>query len=338
MGQARAAGERPFLIPAAHDLYLRVLRGELTDPSDSPEREQLLAVKLLAPDAERPGHYMALNVSSALRGWQSDLYTMAATALTEARSVEAALQPLVTAWAHTQAGQAVTSGVEVVRGYEEIERRISLITASCTVEALTAHPTGPRSPAVLARSYERDMPLLRRGAKMRTIYLPSVRTDAPTARWAQTMGEQGVQIRTSSDFARVIIIDYHTVITSLLHRSAAVVEPDPTNAAMIITNPLLVFHWLAGFERDWGRAKPWDGTIAEPVPRLPLTDSEVGILRCLARGLDQDQAAAELYVSRRFVTGRLASLRAATGSGSLAQLMYWWGLNHVDYKQEMATS
>jgi DNA-binding CsgD family transcriptional regulator len=328
------SAERPFLIPAAHDLYLRVLRGELTNPPESPELGQLLDVHLLAPDPDRAGHYRALDVGRALRTWQGGLHTMASNLLLEAQTVEAQLQPLATAWNQAQAGKASAPGVEVVHGYDEIDRRLGPIIASCRVEAMTAHPTGPRSPKVLARSYERDMPLLRRGATMRTIYLPAVRGDAPTARWAQTMTEQGVQIRTSTDFCRVIIIDYHTVITSVLRREDQITEPEPNDAAMIITHPALVAHWMAGFERDWARAEPWSGTLTKPAPKLPLTPTDVQILDCLAQGMDQDEAAAAHHVSRRYVTGKLAALRAATGVKSHGQLMFWWGKHYGDYKKE----
>jgi sugar-specific transcriptional regulator TrmB/DNA-binding CsgD family transcriptional regulator len=310
---------RPILIPDAHDCYLAILSGERTDPPPSPEVRQLLDVNLIAPDSRRPGHYQALDVEAAIRTWQTSLQTMAGTLLQEAQTVGVQLRDLSTAWRLARPGHAPTPGVEQVVGYETINARIDALTAESTTEIMTAHPTGPRPPHMLARSYGPVLTNLRRGVSVRTIYLPSVRTDDATARWAQTVIEQGAQIRTSSNFGRAIIVDHHIVVTSVLTPWAG--SGSAPDRALFVTDPDLVGHFVAGFERDWNRAEPWDGVDQGVTP----TDLQQQILKRLACGMEQLEIADELHVSLRTVAARIAELREQTRSRNMNQLMNWFG-------------
>ncbi|OKI22182.1 LuxR C-terminal-related transcriptional regulator [Streptomyces sp. CB03911] len=318
---ADIADSRPFLTPEARALYLQILSGRDTAPADSPALDQLLGVRLVALDPHRPGRYQAQDVQAAVQQWQSSLQTMAGQLLAEATSIPVQLRELTTAYelAHPSREAA---GVDYVTGYEAINERLGPLLAGCTQELLTAQPTGPRPAHMLALSYQRDLAVLRRGATMRTIYLPTVRTDGPTSRWAETMTEEGAQIRTSTDFTRVIVIDSRVVVTSVL---APWEGPEPApDRAMFIVDDGLVRHFKATFERDWRRAAPWDGTRGD-VAGAEMTQIQRDILRRLAAGDEQDAAAQALGVTRRTVSAHLARLREATGTRSLPQLLYWWG-------------
>ncbi len=311
---------RPFLTPEARALYLRILSGRDTAPADSPALDQLLGVRLIAPDPHRPHHYQAQDVQAAVQRWQSSLQTMAGQLLAEATSIPAQLRELTTAYELVHPSRAA-AGVDYVTGYEAINERLGPLLASCTQELLTAQPTGPRPAHMLALSYQRDLAVLRRGAKMRTIYLPTVRTDGPTSRWAETMTEEGARIRTSSDFTRVIIIDSRVVVTAVLTPWEG---PAPApDRAMFVTDEGLVRHFVAVFERDWGHALPWDGTRGQA--EVEVTQIQRDILQRLAAGDEQDAAAEALGVTRRTVSTHLGRLRKATGAQSLPQLLYWWG-------------
>ncbi|MCG6498892.1 hypothetical protein [Kitasatospora sp. A2-31] len=301
------------------DLYLGILSGKHTDPAPCPELDQLVATHLVAPDTGRPGNYVALDPLSALRDRRTELLRAAGDLIAEAQILPVQVSALAAAYqaAHSGGSSHQRGGVEILTGKAAINERLEGLINTCERELLTAQQTGPRPADLLAVSYQRDLGVLRRRAAMRTIYLPSVRTHAPTARWAQTMTEQGAQVRTGKAFGRAIVIDRQVAFVAVLDPWTG--EEISKEQAAVVTDPAMVAAVAAGFERDWARAEPWDGTTEAAL--LPV---HLGILRCLARGLDQDDAAAELNISRRTVNNRLAELRRIAGAATVAQLLYWW--------------
>lgn len=306
-----------MLTPTARDLYLRILAGRETAPSAGADLQLLIASHLVAPDPHRPGHYEALDVDVVVQQWQTSLQTMAGRMLAEAQSVPAQLRELSDAF--RRAHPARRAAIDYVAGTSTINERLARLVSTCTEDLLTAQPSGARPAHVLAASYQRDLGVLERGAKMRTIYLPAVRHDGPTARWARTMTEQGAQIRTSRQFGRVIIVDRRVAVTPVLARGEG--DQGAIDRAAFITDETMVQLLVAAFDRDWERAESWDGADAG----VEITKTQCDILNCIARGLEQDETAEELQMSRRTVTNRLAELRIATGSQNLSQLMHWWG-------------
>ncbi|MEV7358228.1 hypothetical protein [Kitasatospora sp. NPDC091276] len=299
------------------DLYLKILSGAESSPPPSPARDQLISVGLIAPEPGRPDRIQALDVDAAVRQWQSSLVHMAAGMLSEAQSFPTQLAGMASAYRAAHPGRSMTPGVEIVTGYRAINERLEAIVTRCTRELLTAQPTGPRPADLLAVSYQRDLGVLKRGATMRTIYLPSVRSDGPTARWALTMSERGAQIRTGRTFGRAIVVDRRVAVVPVLEPwSSTEVASD---RAAVVTDGVLVALVCGSFERDWAHSEPWGGTQESEL--LPI---HVGILSCLARGLEQDQAATQLEVSRRTVTNRLGELKAMAGATTVPQLLYWW--------------
>ncbi|MFI2612032.1 hypothetical protein [Kitasatospora sp. NPDC018619] len=308
---------RLFLIPEAVDLYLKILSGAELSPPPSPARDQLISVGLIAPEPGRPDRMQALDVDAAVRQWQSSLVQMAAGMLSEAQSFPTQLAGMASAYRAAHPGRSVSPGVEIITGLKAINERLETLVNSCTRELLTAQPTGPRRAELLALSYQRDLGVLKRGAALRTIYLPSVRADGPTARWALTMTERGAQIRTGRTFGRAIVIDRRAAVVPVLEPwSSTEVAPD---RAAVVTDEVLVALVCASFERDWAHSEPWGG--AQEMELLPI---HTGILSCLARGLEQDETAAQLEVSRRTVTSRLSELKVMASVTTVPQLLYWW--------------
>ncbi len=266
------------------------------------------------------GEWEPADVDMVIHQWQATLQTMAGQFLAEAQLVPAQLRELSDAYRRSRPKIAP---VEYVTGTQAINERIAAAVRGASEELLSAQASGPRPAHVLAASYVQDMAALERGLVLRTIYLPSVRGDEPTARWARTVTERGAEIRTSRHLSRMIIIDRRLAVTSVLTRG----EPDPVavDRAVFITDETVVQLLVAAWERDWARAQPWDGVDAG----VTLTQLQRDILEGIGRGLEQEDVAAELHVSRRTVANRLSELREATGSRNIAQLMYWYGL-HCD--------
>lgn len=312
-------GARSLLTTAAKSLYLRILAGERPTRRDHAALALLVEADLIAPKLSADGEYDALSPDVAARNRQTALQLAATRSLSEAQLIPSQFQELAAAYqlAHpTRSG----GGVEMIEGFPEINERLEVLVNSCETELITAHPTGPRPAHVLAVSYKRDLGVLDRGAKIRTLYLPSVRQDAPTGRWAATMTQYGAQIRTSNDFGRAIIVDRRAAVTSVLPASG-VEERGTEPRALFVTDEYLVRTLAASFERDWRRAEPWDGTVDAPGP----TERHRELLALLAKGVEVQAAAEKLGISPRTAATRLAELRAMAGAKNQAELLYWWG-------------
>ncbi|MGV9271348.1 hypothetical protein ACWDRR_42675 [Kitasatospora sp. NPDC003701] len=258
-----------------------------------------------------------LDVDGAVQYWQASLIKMAGSFLAEAQSVPYQLTEMASAYRAARPESSRRTGIEFLSGLDVINDRLEALVNSCTRELLTAQPSGPRPADLLAVSYQRDLGVLKRGARMRTIYLPTVRSDGPTARWATTMTEQGAEIRTGRTFGRAIIVDRRAAVIPVL--DPWTVQEVAIEKAVVVTSETLVAAVVGSFERDWAHSEAWDGA-----PEPELLAIHAGILACLARGMEQDGAAAELGVSRRTVTNRLAELKTMTRSETVAQLLYWW--------------
>ncbi|PBC71605.1 hypothetical protein BX265_6216 [Streptomyces sp. TLI_235] len=311
MGNPDMVVPAQVLNPEARALYLEIALGRVRTPGDSPELRELLHRGLIAPNPEAPGDFRALDAAAAALQTQEELLQEGIRQLATAAAVRSQWQPLADAYqaAHpTPSGDG--AGLEVVTGKTEMQARMVPITASCAVELLTAQPGGPRPPGMLAMSYQRDLAVLDRGAKIRTIYQAGARRDPQTVRWVQTMTEQGAQVRTvTHPFPRTIIVD---------SRVAVIATEDPERA-VIVRDPDLVRYVRLAWLRDWEHARPWDGG-----PEAAMTVSQAAILRRLAEGDDLEAIARAEGVSRRMISKRLESLREAVGARSTTALVYWW--------------
>lgn len=310
------ATTRPVLTSAAKALYRRLLSGD-TQHEHTAALQQLIDAHLAAPAPLRAGHFQALDATAAMQRLQEQLRLTATAALHDAALVPGQFHDLTTAYQMANPGR--TGGChEYVTGGEEINSRLEVLISTCTTELLTAQNSGPRSAETLAKSYSRDIGVLGRGAKMRTLYLPSVRNDGPTARWAQTMTEQGAQIRTSTLFGRAIIIDRRVALIPVLTPWEGPGDEPPR--AIFVTDEGAVRVHAAHFERDWERAQPWDGSMTG----ITIQATHRAVLACLSRGLDQTEITAELGVSKRTVAAWVAELKEITGCRSVGQMMFWW--------------
>ncbi|MFJ4799225.1 helix-turn-helix transcriptional regulator [Kitasatospora purpeofusca] len=305
---------RLLLTAASKDLYLRMLAGE--QPQDGAALRLLIQSHLVEHNPATGG-WEPCDVDVVVHQMQTTFQTMAGQLLAEAQSVPAQLRELSDAYRTARPRRRVP--VEYVTGTAAINERLGRAVRDATGELLSAQASGPRPAHVLAASYQQDLAALGRGLTLQTIYLPSARADEPTARWARTMTEHGAQIRTSNRFSRMIIIDRRLAVTSVLTRG----KPDPVavDQAAFVTDETMVQLLVAAWERDWERAEPWDGTGGH----ITLTPLQRDILDGIARGLEQEEIAGELHVSRRTVANRLAEVREATGARSIAQVMYWYG-------------
>ncbi|MFG3228092.1 LuxR C-terminal-related transcriptional regulator [Kitasatospora sp. NPDC048194] len=309
----------------AKRLYRKLLEGSGTAPQPGNPLDELLAMRLAAPDPNRPGYYTALNAASAALHWQTHLQNLGSRYLSQAASVANEMSDLVGAY---QMAQPSTSGsIEYLAGLDVIQDRLTPLLAACETELFTAQPNGPRPAAQLALSYQRDLEVLGRGVKMRTIYHYSARGDGPTARWAETVTVHGAQVRTVVDrFPRTVIIDRKTAVTAVLTPWEGQ-GPPPDERALFIYDAAVVKCLATMMDLLWGGAMPWDGR-----PFVEITPTQKAILEGLVRGEGLEVIGRSLGVSRRTISTHLDPLREAVGVDSLPQLTYWYGRHEAHYQ------
>ncbi|MFE6500799.1 hypothetical protein [Kitasatospora sp. NPDC057738] len=307
----------------AKELYRALLGGQASPQPGNP-LDELLTMRLAAPDPNRPGHYIALNAATSALHWQTHLQNLAGRYLSQAASVTQEMSDLVGAY---QLAQPDTGGaIEYLAGLDVIQDRLTPLLAGCKKELFTAQPNGPRPAAQIALSYQRDLDVLARGVKMRTIYHYSARSDEPTARWAETVTLHRAEVRTVTQrFPRTVIIDRRVAVTAVLTPWEGQGAP-PDERALLISDEAVV-QWLATMmDLLWGSAMPWRGGAF-----VEITPMQKAILGGLVRGEGLEVIGRALGVSRRTISTHLDPLREAVGVESLPQLTYWYGRHEAHY-------
>ncbi|MFP8907070.1 MULTISPECIES: helix-turn-helix transcriptional regulator [Streptomyces] len=205
--------------------------------------------------------------------------------------------------------------IESLKGEKVIGEALRLAVESCREELLTAQPGGGRPPALLAEALPRDLALVRRGLRQRTLYQHSVRSHRPTLAYIERVLAEGAQVRTLDEiFERVIICD----------RTVAFIPgaPERKSAALAIRHPGAIDFLTKVFEHMWERAEPVSVSMDRHRPDL-LTDSvRRTVLRMVVTGHTDESIAARLGVSARTVSTHIKKISEALGSRSRAELGY----------------
>ncbi|MFD8596205.1 helix-turn-helix domain-containing protein [Kitasatospora sp. NPDC059646] len=307
-----APGAAPVDDPAQR-LYLDVLEAGGRIAADLVADRQtalaeLLRTGLLVSDG-LDGAYLAVDPRFVAETLGAEMNAQAARLLNRAERLPARLEPLITAYESVPRPiEPVSCDVQMV-GLEHIRQRIAQLGADCREEALTAHP-GALAPAALETSLHQELPVLRRGCRIRTLYRPCVLAEPAAVRYAAALTEAGGEVRLLDEpFQRALVFDRTTAVVPAAE--------DPGRAALIL-DPATVAMIVAGFERDWARAERvrWD-LLIDTAPTRAAAD-QIG--RLLAQGLTQRAVAARLGLSERTVAAHISRLRDQHGAETLFQL------------------
>ncbi|MFD7835517.1 LuxR C-terminal-related transcriptional regulator [Streptomyces sp. NPDC059761] len=328
-----AAGSGNALTERDIDVYRRICMRQpidMGDPAVAESFSKLLHLHLVAEHPLQPELPVAMPPAHAerrLAELEQQRMAEAAQRMKHTARMRDVLSPLFEA----SRKQVDEGGIEVLEGLAAIRDRLRFLTAGATEELLTAQP-GARSQEILDMSLKVDGALLERGLTMRTIYPSTARSRAPECAWAATMSGKGAQIRTLSEtFNRIILVDgrkkgfAHAFIVD-------VTNPDP-DAALHITHPGMVAHLHHEFMTAWQRADPWQGErLPQDVPDS-LSKDQLYILRCLGSGMQDQQLARQMGISKRTMTKHMNELYELLGveSGSRFEL----GLRWAELKQQL---
>ncbi|MFD7561123.1 LuxR C-terminal-related transcriptional regulator, partial [Streptomyces sp. NPDC059835] len=175
---------------------------------------------------------------------------------------------------------------------------------SCRSEVLVSKHGGSVPVAALREALPRDLALLARGIRMRSLYQHATRFDQPTRTHAEHLVAAGAQIRTLPEvLPQMIIVD-----------RALALLPARSGGALIIREPDLLAYLLDVFERDWAQATPY---ATGPQAAQGVSQSmKQTILVMLAKGLKDDAIARRLGISLRTCRRHVSELLETLGAHS----------------------
>ncbi len=175
---------------------------------------------------------------------------------------------------------------------------------SCHSEVLVSKHGGAFPPAALREALPRDLALLRRGIRMRSLYQHATRFDQPTRTHAEHLVAAGAEVRTLPEvLPQMIVVD-----------QALALLPARSGGALIIREPDVLAYLLDVFERDWANATPY-ATGPHATQAVSQTMKQA-ILVMLAKGLKDDTIARRLGISLRTCRRHVSELLDTLGAHS----------------------
>lgn len=193
--------------------------------------------------------------------------------------------------------------IDVVRDPGTLRQLLTEWAGRVREEVCVSHPGGGMTDAGLARSLERDIPVLRRGVRMRTLLQHSVRYHAPTRQYISTVAPLGAKIRTVPVVPRLLI---------MFDREIALVPlkgGQPENGGALIKEPALIDYFSTVFDLLWTSGRPFlDASEGEPDLDDGRDDLSRTILVYLAAGTKDDAIAHRLGMSVRTCRRHIAAI------------------------------
>ncbi|MFI0826035.1 hypothetical protein ACH4Q7_16430, partial [Streptomyces roseolus] len=322
----------PILSAKARAAYVNLLRrdsqrrrlpalsencpGSSDADEDREALQELLSMGMLDTDDSVPEKVVAVDPGIVEARLGAQLRSSALMMLEEARNLTELLRPLI---AECRPDSGASDGVPIVRieGKAAISSIVNEAVQQCAKELFTAQPGGPRPKATLHAIRRQTEALLDRGVKVRTLYQHTAWHDGPTRDYVSEISALGAQIRTLDEFFdRLIIVD----------RALAVIPANTArDQAVVVRDPAVVRFLAEVFERNWQRAKPFQGS------RTPNESSQLSgalretIIRCLIHGDSDNVIAKRIGLSTRAYASHLARLKADLEAETRFQLGYRLG-------------
>ncbi|MDN0198678.1 LuxR C-terminal-related transcriptional regulator [Streptomyces sp. S.PNR 29] len=268
--------------------------------------DELARLSLVRPSWEDPSAFRAVEpevgLASLLAGQEAELRRRQE----EINAGKQALELLVSEYGHLNRSRR-SLDVERLDGIDAVRLRIESLSVNCTTEIMGFVSPGAQSAASLDASRPLDLATLQRGVRMRTVYLESVRNDAPSMDYTRWLVRTGAQVRTAPILPpRMVIYDQETAVTP--------VDPEVTRAgAYIIKCRGIVTSLCELFEQVWRSAEPLEKSD-DGQNEHGLSAQEQAVLHLLAKGHTDEVVARKLGVSVR--TGRRITATLATRLGA----------------------
>ncbi|WP_159029847.1 helix-turn-helix transcriptional regulator [Streptomyces marincola] len=201
--------------------------------------------------------------------------------------------------------------IEIVGALADVVSLIDEASAGCKDEMISSQPGGGRPPEQLEQAVVRDIEMLDRGVKMRTLYQHASRHHTATRAYVDKVTAAGAEVRTSTElFGRMIVFD--RAVAFLPHHTV------PGGAA-VIRDPSVISFLCTAFNHAWERATPVENYRLEPAV---LSDLHRSVLRLLSEGARDETMARRLGVSLRTCRKYVAEIFDELGAESRFQAGY----------------
>src|SRR3954451_22421730 len=254
----------------------------------------------------------------------SPLSQEAARLLSESSQWSSAFSNLSQTW--RRAPQSYAGGPFTYLRDSAIDTFLEEAVAECEEETLTAQPQAGRDPRFLAMAALRDIEMLERGVKMRTLYQHSARRSSVTHKYVAAVTARGAEVRTLDEFFnRMILVD---------RRVAVIPAQSEVGVAGVVREPAVVGFLLDVFERSWERARPFTNRETSLLKDI-AAEQRAMALRMLIEGHSDPVSAKRLGVSPRTYAGYVADLKTQYDAETNFQLGYKMGRMGVDGREEL---
>ncbi|AKN70370.1 erythropoiesis-stimulating protein [Streptomyces sp. PBH53] len=297
---------------------------ELTGLAEADLRTQLNRLSELAlvrPAADDPNRMHAVSPQIGMKVLLAERQAELAAAQQQLEDARYAAERIIAEFSQVQ--DSGNGEIEKLYHLDEIRDRIRLLCAEVKEEVMAFTPDGAQTAANMEAAKPQDAELLRRGVRMRTLYLDSLRNNPPTVAYANWLAEQGGQVRTVPSLPiRMLIMDRATALVP-------VTRDDSSMGAVVLRGEGILAALCGLFESTWERATPLGSSKAQERDDRGLTPSEAEVLKLLAKGHTDETIAKRVGVSSRTVRRIAADLmdkmdaRSRFQAGAQAALRGW---------------
>lgn len=297
----------------AHDTDKSAKTSSTYDTEEAGEAvERLVSLHLLQPADDRPDAFVGRSPHVAeartlrpLRRLLQETQDRIAVATLELANFQEVYE--------TSSAEHPRSSELLLLAPEDVNTMLDEGAAECRTDLLTAQPGGPRPVKVLDEALHRDLEMLDRGVRMRTIYQHSARYNQPTEAYAERLTQAGGEVRTLNTlFPRLIIFDRHTAFVPALGGSGA----------LRIRQPALVEFLAATFETAWRAAQPFASAYETRRQRVIASDMQRSVARLLLQEDKDASIARHLGISERSCRQHIAKLMTQLGARNRTHLGY----------------
>ncbi|MFI6347334.1 LuxR C-terminal-related transcriptional regulator [Streptomyces sp. NPDC050560] len=227
----------------------------------------------------------------------------------ESEQIRAGVEGLQEAFDSLGGADSALREVERSTDLQLVRSLLSHAAQNCVSEVLTAQPEALQE-STLADSRPRDLALLQRGVRMRTIYPHTVLSSPTVQRHFSIMQTAGSEIRTASGIIeRVVIFDRE--VAFLADRR------DGAGGAVIIREPSVVEYLYQSLEQTWRLATPFVYTGVGYGETID--DIKSAILRLMAAGVKDEVVAKRMNMSTRACRRHISEILTELGAHSRFQ-------------------
>ncbi|MCX5205561.1 hypothetical protein OG897_29385 [Streptomyces sp. NBC_00237] len=273
----------------------------------------LLELRLLREDPAAEGELIPVSPQIAAAQAVGPHEAELARAAAHARSVRDELHSLMPRYTAALRARTHRDAVEPLPDLAAVSAMLSEESARCREEAFTVQPGGGRPEHRLRDAVERDLAMLARGIRLRTLYQHTARSSLSTQGYVETLTAAGAEYRTVSELPdRAVVFDRS--VAFLPRRSGDC----SGESAVLVRDPDVVAYLCRVFDQHWSGATPFHGPSEAAYKEVGQSLRRT-LASLLAEGTKDEVIARRLGVSLRTCRRHIADLLEELGAESRFQ-------------------